>query len=137
MKNLIHLLVITSMLTACGGHTPNPVMTSQYGDNQKNCDALQYEISSTELEMNRIVGDTDKTGKNVALGVAGAFLIVPWFFMDFKDGEATEYQALRQRHENLMALAIDKKCGIKARQYPDIKEQAPSPEAPAYPNRHH
>ena len=125
LSNSICLLTTISLLAACGGRTANPVMATQYGDANKNCKALEYDISSTEQEMNRIVGSTDKTGQNVALGVAGAFLLVPWFFMDFKNAEATEYQALRQRYSNLTSLAMDKGCDIRVKQYPEIK-QAPA-----------
>ncbi len=126
MKKIICAMSAICLLSACGGRTANPVMATQYGDGNKNCKALEYDISSTEQEMNRIVGATDKTGQNVALGVAGAFLLVPWFFMDFKNAEATEYQALRQRYGNLTSLAMDKGCDVRAKQYPEMRQQPAS-----------
>ena len=129
MKKIICSMTAICLLSACGGRTANPVMSTQYGDANKNCKALEYDISSTEQEMNRIVGSTDKTGQNVALGVAGAFLLVPWFFMDFKNAEATEYQALRQRYSNLTSLAMDKGCDIRVKQYPEMR-QTPAQQTP-------
>ncbi len=64
----------------------------------------------------------DKTGQNVALGVAGWFLLVPWFFMDFKNTEATEYEAYRQRYQHLTSIAIDKNCAVSNGYYPSIAE---------------
>lgn len=55
--------------------------------------------------------DTQKTGKNVALGVAGLFLLVPWFFMDFTDSEKIEIEAMRNRYTRLNSIAADKNCG--------------------------
>ena len=124
MIKFTNVLLIVSVfaLTACGGRTPQPVMVSQFGDQQKSCDALIYEIQNTEAEIQRLLPKTDKTGKNVALGVAGWFLLVPWFFMDFKNAEATEYQALRQRHQHLTSIAMSKKCKVSPQYYPTIEE---------------
>jgi len=63
-------------------------------------------------EIQRLLPKTEKTGKNVALGVAGWFLLVPWFFMDFKNAEATEYEAYRQRYNHLSTLAVSKNCQV-------------------------
>jgi hypothetical protein len=124
MLKFTNVIIIASVfiLTACGGRTPQPVMVSQYGDQGKSCDALRYDIQYTENEIQRLLPKTDKTGKNVALGVAGWFLIVPWFFMDFKNAEATEYQALRQRHQHLTSIAMSKKCKVSVQHYPSMEE---------------
>lgn len=124
MKNTINYLVICSLLTstACAGHDPNPVMVSQYGDERKSCKSLQLEIFDTQGEMQKIVGNTDKTGKNIALGVAGWFLLVPWFFMDFKNGEKVEYDALRQRYMHLSIIAEDKHCSVDSAHIPTSDE---------------
>ena len=124
MKKITTTIIIASfmLLVACGGRTPQPVMVSQFGDQQKSCDALIYEIHNTEAEIQRLLPKTDKTGQNVALGVAGWFLLVPWFFMDFKNAEATEYQALRQRHQHLTSIAMSKKCKVDVQSYPSIDE---------------
>ena len=55
-----------------------------------------------------LIPASDKTAKNVALGIAGCFLLVPWFFMDFSQAEQTEINALRQRHNHLVILAGEK-----------------------------
>lgn len=123
MKTTGWILVLSIfVLSACGGRTPQPVMVSQYGDQEKSCDALRYDIQYIEGEIQRLLPKTDKTGKNVALGVAGWFLLVPWFFMDFKNAEATEYQALRQRHQHLTSIAMGKKCKVSVQHYPSMEE---------------
>lgn len=109
-------------LSACGGRTANPVMVNQYGDQNKNCKAIEFEMTSIQGEIQRLLPKKDKTGKNVALGVAGWFLIVPWFFMDFKNAEATEYEAYRQRYNHLGAIAMGKNCSLNMEEYPSIEE---------------
>lgn len=115
-------LVLVSILSACGGRTPNPVMVAQYGDYDKSCRALQFEMNTIQGEIQRLLPKSDKTGKNVALGVAGWFLLVPWFFMDFKNAEQTEYEAYRQRYNHLATIALDKKCKVKPVDLPSVEE---------------
>lgn len=122
MKRAITTLCLISLLTACGGRTPNPVMISQYGDDRKSCRALEFEMTSIQGEIQRLLPDRDKTGKNVALGVAGWFLLVPLFFMDFKNAEATEYEAFRQRYNHLASIAIDKRCGVRPIDLPSVQQ---------------
>ena len=99
-------------IVGCGGKSANPVLSYQPGDEKRSCEGLKSEIAMNEAEIARLVPYDDATGKNVALGVAGAFLIVPWFFMDFKEGEAIELQALRRRNQWLREVAGDKDCSL-------------------------
>ncbi len=99
-----------------------PVMVAQYGDSQKSCDSLKFEMTNVQSEIQRLLPKRDKTGKNVALGVAGWFLLVPWFFMDFKNAEAQEYEAFRQRYNHLATIAIDKKCGVTPQEFMSIQQ---------------
>lgn len=118
------LLMIT--VVGCAGRAANPVMVNQYGDEGKSCKALEKEILFTEEEIKRLMPATDKTGKNVALGVAGAFLIVPWFFMDLSKAEQIEVDAFRRRHNRLIIIAEDKKCGLNKQQIPDFEKPTES-----------
>ncbi len=121
-NKLISAVLVIAVLSSCAGRTGNPVMTSQYGDRQKPCKSLELEIQNIEAEMSRLLPKTDKTAKNVALGVAGWFVIVPWFFMDFKNGEQVEYEAYRQRYNSLAILATEKNCDVKPQTYPSVDE---------------
>jgi len=98
-------------------------MIHQYGDDRKSCKALEREIGFTEGEIYRLVPQTEKTGKNVALGVAGWFFIVPWFFMDLSKAEQMEVSAYRQRYNHLVILADEKNCGWDKEQIPDFRQQ--------------
>lgn len=124
MKNIVTVLLLGSMLfvTACGGRNASPVMVAQYGDEQKSCEALRFEMSNAQAEIQRLLPKSDKTGKNVALGVAGWFLLVPWFFMDFKNAEATEYEAYRQRYNHLASIAMSKKCKVEYVNLPSVDQ---------------
>lgn len=98
------------VLSGCAGRAPNPVMVQQYGDAGKSCDALVHDMNFIESEVSRLIPDTEKTGKNVALGVTGAFFLVPLFFMDFSQAEQMEVNAYRQRYNHLATIAMDKGC---------------------------
>jgi len=123
MKKLINqigcLLISAFIVIGCAGRPANPVMVHQYGDEQRSCKALERELQFIEEEIARLIPETDKTGKNVALGVAGAFLLVPFFFMDLSKAEQIEVNAYRRRYNHLVILAGEKNCGFEK---PHIQE---------------
>jgi hypothetical protein len=111
MKNtLVTALAIFVFLQGCAGRAANPVMVDQVGDNQKSCETLQTELASIQAQIQKLVPESDKTSKNVGLGVAGFFLIVPWFFMDLSDAEKAEINAYNMRYNKLTMIATQKKC---------------------------
>lgn len=125
-NKLSKVVLLMIIVAGCAGRAANPVIVNQYGDDEKSCKALEREILFTEEEIRRLMPATEKTGKNVALGVAGAFLIVPWFFMDLSKAEQIEVDAFRQRYNHLVIIAEDKECHLNKKQLPDFKKQTES-----------
>ena len=115
-------IILCFMVAGCAGRAAAPVMVHQYGDERRSCNGLEKDIAFTESEITRLIPETEKTGTNVALGVAGFFLIVPWFFMDMSESEKIEVNALRQRYNHLVILADEKKCGFEKEEIPDFKK---------------
>jgi len=110
-KLLCVLLCVAVLVVGCGGRAANPVAVYVPGDEKRACDSLQVEMAQIEQEITTKKhkrGST--TAANVVLGIAGFFVIVPWFFMDFKDAEGTEIEALQQRYKRLSSLAVEKGC---------------------------
>ncbi len=105
-------LTLLILIVGCGGRNPNPVLRYQMGDERRGCEGLKVEIAHNEQEIIRLLPYEDATGKNVALGVTGFFLIVPLFFMDFKDAEELEVKAYRDRNLWLRELANKKECDL-------------------------
>ena len=126
MSKLIAVILIASVgLLGCAGRAANPVLVDQVGDNQKSCDVLQVEMSGIQSQIQKLVPESDKTGKNVGLGIGGFFLLgIPWFFMDLSDAEKAEINSYNMRYNKLMTIATQKKCQFLA-VTPDV------PEAPA------
>jgi len=77
-------------------------------------------MDDVQAEIQRLLPEKDKTVKNVAPGVAGWFLLVPWFFMDFKNAEAQEYEAYRQRYNHLSRIAQIKNCRLTTVDLPSV-----------------
>ncbi|HDL01663.1 MAG TPA: hypothetical protein ENH23_05455 [candidate division Zixibacteria bacterium] len=98
-------------------------MIQQYGDDKKTCQALEQEMVFIQSEIQRLIPQTEKTGKNVVLGVTGFFLLVPLLFMDLSKAEQMEVAAYRQRYNHLLIIAGDKQCGIEGQQIPDFRQQ--------------
>ena len=135
MKEIFYKLlvvwVVASIIFGCAGREAHPVQVYQHGDTDKSCPALEREITFTKTEIGRLVPETQKAGKNVALGVAGAFLIVPWFFMDLSKAEQVEVNALIHRHNQLAVIAADKECGFEVEPIPDLDEMKKNQQKPA------
>ena len=110
----IAFVMAAVMLVGCGGRSANPIASYQPGDEQRSCTGLQAEIASNEQEIIKLLPYEDATGKDVALGVTGFFLIVPLFFMDFKDAEELEIRAYRQRNQRLREIAYNNGCSLPA-----------------------
>jgi Short C-terminal domain len=103
MKRIAIYLSLSMFLVACGGRTAHPVADYKPGDEDMSCSDLKAEMSHIETEVDKLIPESKKTGKNVALGAAGLFLIFPWFFMDVGDAEKTEIRAYNERY-----LALEK-----------------------------
>lgn len=133
MKKRVAGLVLLGMLAGCAGRSAHPVSIQQYGDDAKSCAALEHDVRFVEGEIRRLIPDTHKAGKNVALGVTGIIFLVPWFFMDLSQAEQVEVNALRQRHNHLLILAKEKGCAIDAQPIEPFEKrpaQAAEPVAP-------
>jgi hypothetical protein len=122
MKKVILCILCASFLNACGGRDPEPIIAIRYGDFKLSCEDIEYELLAIEPELSSRVGKRNKHAKNTALGVAGYFLVVPLFFMDFKNAEKMEYAAYKQRYDHLARIAERKECGAVANRYPTIEE---------------
>ncbi len=105
-------VILVLLLAGCAGRPANPVMVDQVGDNKRSCASIETEMRFIETELKRLVPETDKTGKNVGLGIAGAIFIVPLFFMDLSESEKIEVNAYRQRYNRLNILGMDKNCAF-------------------------
>lgn len=111
LSKIMVCLSAAALLSACVHTTPNPVPVSQPGDDKMSCATIENEM----MDMQAQRADSDARGnrqvaKNVGLGVAGAFLLVPLFFMDTSDAHSVEAKAAQARYKRLMALYQDKGC---------------------------
>jgi hypothetical protein len=112
MKKLIAILVSISIaLSGCASTPANPVPVAQVGDDTKTCDAIVNEMQQMVSAQDKAAADRNsQVGTNVALGVVGVFLIVPWFFMDLGATATVEQKAAAARFQRLQQMATDKKC---------------------------
>lgn len=111
LTRLVALTSTATFLSACVHTTPNPVPVAQAGDDTMSCMSIENEMADMQTE--QASSDSKGAGqvaKNVGLGVAGAFLLVPWFFMDTSDAHSVEAKAAQARYKRLNALYMDKGC---------------------------
>jgi hypothetical protein len=123
-KTITAILIASIISAGCAHTTANPVMLAQPGDDTKSCDGLANEMQQMVDAQAQAESDRNKqVGANVALGVAGAFLIVPWFFMDTGNAATVEERAAKARYQRLNQIQIDRKC-------PATPVQTASPNSP-------
>ena len=106
------ILSLTIIVAGCSGQTANPVRAYKSTDEGMNCSEIKAEMSYVESQIASLIPETEKTGKNTALGVTGFFLIVPWFFMDLSTSEQQEVKAFQARYMELDKQYAKKKCGL-------------------------
>ncbi len=111
MRKVISLVLACSVFfVGCAGREANPIAVYLPGDENRSCTALKAEVAQLQVDMQRLLPKTDKGLSNALWATAGVFLIVPFFFMDFKDAERIEFEAMRQRHNRLLIYAAEKNC---------------------------
>ena len=103
-------LALLSFFCGCGGRDPKPIAVYQPGDLQLSCSDLDKRTTQLRTDAMKYFPNADKGFTNGLWATGGAFLIVPYFFVDLKDAEKIEFEAYRQRHNYLRSIAIDKGC---------------------------
>lgn len=99
---------------ACAGRAPNPVAVVQVQDRYMNCSAIFAEVESNNRKIAELASEKGlKVGQNVATGVAGLFIPVLWFGMDWQGTQDKEIAALQSRQQYLVTLAEQRGCGGK------------------------
>lgn len=126
MRKLGHLTLALAVLFAgCAGREANPIAVYLPGDENRSCTAFKAEMAQLQVDMARMLPKTDKGLTNALWATAGVFLIVPFFFMDFKDAERIEFDAMRRRHNRLLVYAAEKNCDfgeVRAERISSIKD---------------
>ena len=114
-KTVIAAALLAATLAACAGRPPNPVAIIQPQDAYADCTALMIEANANNQRMQELAGDQGaKVAQNVVVGVAGLFIPVLWFGMDFQGSAGIDIQALQARNQYLAARAAQQHCGESA-----------------------
>jgi tetrahydromethanopterin S-methyltransferase subunit F len=111
----MHSLAIVfaaAVCAGCAGRAPTPVAVVQPQDRFMDCPAILAEVQSNNSKVEQLARDKGlKTGQNVAAGVAGLFIPILWFGMDFQGTADKEVAALQNRAQYLAVLAEQRQCG--------------------------
>ena len=107
----IVIAALTALCTGCAGRDPQPVATVQSTDANATCAMIVAEIEANNIKVKELAGEEGgKVAQNVVAGVAGVFIPVLWFGMDFKGAASKEVTALQARQQYLTTLATER-CG--------------------------
>ena len=137
---ILVIAAIGAALAGCAGRAPAPVAVVQPTDRYMDCTAILAEVSANNERVKQLAADKGlKTTQNVVAGVAGLFIPVLWFGMDFQGTADTEITALQSRQQYLSMLADQKRCGAEPEPSPPtgrskrVAKPKPVAEAPAEP----
>ncbi len=123
IRKPVFVLLLSLSIAACAGKTAQPVASYKIGDDDMSCNELKAEMAYIDAQVTKLIPESDKTEKNVALGVAGALLIVPWFYMDLGDAEKVEIKAYQDRYSALEKIYSRKSCARNPRRNSTPVEQ--------------
>jgi len=112
-KALTISLICSTFWLGCGGREAHPIAAYQPGDGDRSCEGLRLEIAQLDADMAAKLPKTKKDAKNVVCFLTGFLIIVPWFFIDLKNADKAEYDAMKTRSNRLMLIAGEKKCDIQ------------------------
>lgn len=105
------LIGASLLLGACAGRAPNPVAVVQPQDRYLDCAAISAEVQANNRKITELGGDEGtKVAQNVIVGVAGVFIPILWFGMDFQGAAPKEIAALQSRQQYLGTMA-ESRCG--------------------------
>jgi len=75
------------------------------------CEVIEAEMSDLDRRARRLMGEqSNKTGKNVAWGLAGLFIWPLWFAMGLSDAERREAQVMQDRYSHLQRIYNKNNC---------------------------
>ena len=115
----ISSLLMTAVLTAgCAGREAKVVPAIQPGDDGLGCAQLLEAMVLNTKEIQGLAKErnNDIAGNAVAT-VAGAFLLIPWFFLDTKNAASQEARGLVRRNQVLAERYRLKNCSPKLEDY--------------------
>jgi hypothetical protein len=103
-----HLTIaFAAFLSACAGRPAQQISLIQPYDNQTNCQAVQAEAQANNQRIADLGSEQGgKVAQNVIVGVAGLFIPVLWFGMDFQGAASADIAALQARNQYLASLAV-------------------------------
>ena len=80
-------------------------------DRYANCTAIMAEVNVNNQRISELGSEQGtKVAQNVVAGVAGLFIPILWFGMDFQGAAGTEQASLQARQQYLASLA-EERCG--------------------------
>ena len=114
-KPMVAALAVAVALSGCAGRAPAPVPVVQMQDRYANCTAIMAEVNANDQRISELGSEQgSKVAQNVVVGVAGLFIPILWFGMDFQGAAGTEQASLQARQQYLASLAEERCRGPEA-----------------------
>jgi hypothetical protein len=110
-------------LAACAGRSPQPVAVTNLNDKNMDCAAINAEVQANSNKIQELGHEEGtKVAQNVVAGVAGVFIPVLWFAMDFQNAAGKEVAALQSRQSYLATMAEQRQCAAQQPQQQPVTQ---------------
>lgn len=112
MKRLLFTGLIISILSGCISTPPNPGIQVQVaGDEQNSCTVIDTDLQQAQQAFDEAHSAHNwQVGSNIALGVTGALILIPLFFIDTGHGHSVDMQNAQARINHLATVKAAKGC---------------------------
>jgi hypothetical protein len=114
-RALCFSILISFLLSSCGGRQAQPVNTFDQADVALSCHQIETELLSNDRRIKSLIREHQRSqNQNVAVGAVGLVLFWPALFaLDLKGAAKQESDALIVRSRNLANIGKQKRCRFK------------------------
>lgn len=124
MRKVFTFLLIICLLSSCANQRqPQLVMVKQEKDDLLTCAEIEAKLKGIDISIHqRTTKLHTYSDKDYTLAFLGAFLLVPYFYMDNKDADLKEVVNLVERYNHLVSVSKSKNCPIVREPIPIRKD---------------
>lgn len=111
MRKAITLITLSLILSGCVGRNAQPIAANYATDSRLSCTSIVDEIARHQQTLVNLQTERSRINRrNINVGIAGSFLLIPFFWLNITDAPEVEQYAIGGRMNILNDLREAKDC---------------------------
>lgn len=111
MQKALAILAVTITLSGCAGRHAEPIAANYATDSRLSCIRIVDEIAKHQQKLISLQAERSRINRrNINVGIAGSFLLIPLFWLNVTDAPEVEQYAIGGRLNVLNDLRDSKNC---------------------------